>query len=96
MLVFVNPLGWPWLRGHATLIHPSQGLEAEQDIEMRRRMYRTTREGETREFFCYRITREEPSEPEPDVTEPFPSPKNRKTDTILRGTFKISLAVELK
>jgi hypothetical protein len=96
MLVFANPFGWPWLRGHATLIHPSQGLEADQDIEMRRRMYRKSREGKDREFFCYRLAGEELSEPEPDVTEPFPSPSNRKTDTIPRGTFRISLAVELK
>jgi len=96
MLVFANPLGWPWLIGHATLVHPSQNLEAEQNIEMRRRMYRRTREGETREFFCYRITGEEASEPEPDVTEPFPTPANRRTDTTPRGRFKISLAVEPK
>lgn len=94
MLVFANPLGWPWLIGHVTLVHPSHNLEAEQNIEMRRRMYRRTREGETREFFCYRIAREEVGEPEPDVTEPFPTPANRKTDTTPRGRFKIALAVE--
>lgn len=94
MLLFANPLGWPWLVGHATLLHSAQGIESEQDVVMRRRMYRTTREGASREFFCYRMAGEIPEAPEPDVTEPFPTPKNRKTETTQRGRFKISLAVE--
>lgn len=96
MLVFANPLGWPWLVGHATLLHPTQGLESEQNLKMRRRMYRITREGESREFFCYRIAGEMPEGLEPDIIEPFPTPANRKTETIQRGRFSISLAVEPK
>ena len=96
MLVFANPLGWPWLVGHATLLHPAQEIESEQDVIMRRRMYRITREGVSREFFCYRMTGETPEGPEPNVTEPFPTPRNRRTETIQRGRFKISLAVEPK
>ena len=94
MLGFANPLGWPWLADHATLLHSSQNLEFEQAVTMRRRMYRITREGETREFFCYRMSGESAEQPEPDVTEPFPTPANRKTETHPRGRFRISLAVE--
>lgn len=94
MLVFANPLGWLWLRGHATLVHQSQCLESEQDVKMRRRIYRTTSEGKSREFFCYRMAGENPLGPEGDIDEPFPPARNRKTDTTPRGRFKISFAVE--
>lgn len=96
MFVFANPLGWPWLRGQATLVHPSSELEDEQDLKLRRRLYRRTLDKQLREFFCYRMSGEIASAPEPDVTEPFPTPKNRTENTVARGRFKISLAAEWK
>jgi hypothetical protein len=96
MFVFANPLGWPWLRGQVTLLHPSSGLENQQAVAFRRRLYRRTQNGELREFFCYRMSSESATEPEPDVTEPFPTPKNRTESTVARGRFRISLAAEQK
>lgn len=96
MLVFANPLGWPWLLGHMTLLHPDARLEAEQALRLRRRVYRRTLKGGQREFFCYRMASESVATEEPDVTEPFPTPKKRTQETIQRGKFKIKLAVDPK
>ncbi|WZH50494.1 MAG: hypothetical protein PIR53_10690 [Nocardioides alkalitolerans] len=93
MLVFANPLGWDWLQDAATLIHPTGGLDDEQDLELRRTMVRTTTDGDKRTFGCYRL-RESPGHPLPDAVAPFRTSRNRRTETTQRGRFRISLARE--
>jgi len=91
MFVFANPLGWDWLSGKATLIHPHEGLAEEQDdLVLVRDMSRQRSDGHELVFSCYRPT-SQGSAGEPLAVDPFPTPANRKSETTARGRFIVDL-----
>ncbi|MEU5238748.1 hypothetical protein ACH4UR_27630 [Streptomyces lydicus] len=96
MLVFANPLGWPWMQRQATLISERGDLHEEfPDLAYVRSITRSWKPMEGREakkerFYCYRVAAldsrfEEPAE------DPFPTPRKRTEETAQRGRFKIDL-----
>lgn len=97
MLVFANPLGWPWMQGKATLISDRDDLHVESgelaNVRQITRAWQFPNEGNSRleRFHCYRLAVLD-SRYEGSVHEPFPTPKNRKEETAQRGRFKIDLA----
>ncbi|MCP2325245.1 hypothetical protein HDA40_003752 [Hamadaea flava] len=91
MFVFANPLGWPWLTGEATLLHDRSDLAEEQNLVRVREVERTAKDGTVHTFWCYRLRRGVPDITGPKVSEPFPTPANRKTETTPRGRFQVKL-----
>ncbi|MEU1086021.1 hypothetical protein ABZ401_04165 [Streptomyces sp. NPDC005892] len=96
MLVFANPLGWPWMHGKATLISERDDLHAESNslahVREITRPWRANGEDMDRveRFHCYRLAALD-SQVEDSAEDPFPTPRNRTEETAQRGRFKIDL-----
>jgi hypothetical protein len=97
MLVFANPLGWPWMQGQATLISERDDLDKEfPTLAYVRSMTRSWKPSEGMEakeerFHCYRVAALDSSVEEP-AHNPFPTPTKRTERTAQRGRFKIDLS----
>jgi len=95
MVIFANPLGASELDHHVTLIHPDAGLERREP--RLRRVYTVRRNipsGGHRDFSCYRVKQDVPSDWEPKVlVDPFPTPAQRRAATQPRGRFRLPFSV---
>lgn len=92
MLIFANPLGVSQLDHRATLVHPDDDLH-NQFPELGRvgTIGRTTRQGGSATFYCYRARADMPDEWTPfELVNPFPSPV-RTERTHGRGRFRIAI-----
>ncbi|MFJ8435035.1 hypothetical protein ACIQ9P_27410 [Kitasatospora sp. NPDC094019] len=94
MLMFSNPLGWPWMAGQATLISDRSDLGSQVgELSYVREISRETTAGKVNTFFCYRLESLDPPFEEP-ARNPFPLPSARTEKTSPRGQFKINLRRE--
>ena len=90
MYVFANPLGVPEFDGHATLIHSSPALERRHpQLKLAYILRRRTRDGQIREFYCYRLGKDVPPIHRVGIIDDFPRPQRRSEETQRRGLFKI-------
>lgn len=95
MVIFANPLGATELDQHASLIHSDPDLERSEPHL--RRVYTVRRNipgGGHRDFYCYRVKEDVPSDWEPKMlVDPFPSPAQRGAATQPRGRFRLPFSV---
>ena len=92
MLIFSNPLSAPQLDHNVSLIHSRNDLE--RDVPQLRQVgiiKRTTHQGGTKSFYCYRLTDDVPKDHRQfDLLDPFPLPA-RTERTHPRGRFRLNL-----
>jgi hypothetical protein len=91
MFIFANPLGAQELDQQATLV--SADL-ANERVRLAYRIIRTNAEGNQRQFHAYRMTSDIPDGWEVQIlTDPFPQPNTRVSQTQPRGRFRLPIEV---
>jgi hypothetical protein len=92
MLIFSNPLGASALDRSATLVNRDVSANADSRLRLVYRIIRTTRNGESREFFAYRKLDDVPRDwQEQTLIDPFPQPTSRVSATQTRGKFRLPI-----
>ncbi|MBP2017732.1 hypothetical protein J2Z79_001117 [Symbiobacterium terraclitae] len=96
MLIFPNPLGVDWLDRTPSLIHPAPDLER-VDGRLRRictikRTLAGTDGKEFNTFYCYQDSDLSTYKGAAEVTDPFPTPKERQQGR--RGKFRVPVEIQ--
>ncbi len=90
MLIFSNPLGADFLDHKITLVSELDLGERIDNIELVWRFIRKDVEGVNHTFYAYMDSQDNlGSQPVTNVIEPFPTPRNRVSETQERGKFKL-------
>lgn len=95
MVIFANPLGASELDHHASLIHAEAHVERKEPSL--RKVYtirRSIPRGGHRDFCCYRVKEDVPSDWEAKMLiDPFPTPARRQAATQPRGRFRLPFSL---
>lgn len=90
MLIFSNPLGADILDHKITLISGLDLSDEACNIKLAWRLIRTDTSGADHLFYSYMDVRDLPADyVESTIREPFPTPKNRVSETQGRGKFRL-------
>lgn len=89
MLIFSNPLGAEFLDHKMTLISEVDFGEKTDGIELVWRLMRKDVEDIEHTFYAYMDDRDSYHENVQDISEPFPTPRNRVSETQGRGKFRL-------
>lgn len=91
MLIFSNPLGSDLLDHKVTVISEIALDDKDSNIKLAWRFIRRDTSGTDHVFYTYVDARDLPSDHQvTDVIEPFPTPKNRVSETQGRGKFRLT------
>ena len=91
MVIFANPLGAAVVDRQVSLIHPDENLEISEPELKKVCIFRRTIPNEGyRNFYCYRMKNDVPSDWELKlIVDPFPTPSRRTITTQARGKFRL-------
>lgn len=95
MLVFANPLGASELDHQVTLIHSEKDIQVlSKELALTNIVQRSVSKGRSKEFFCYRYTKDVQKEEKiTTLRDPFPMPE-REEKTQPRGKFRLNFTVK--